>query len=604
MRIDKNYTFYLGGYDAEMYEIRKILEHHNLSFFDKNLSWGAKASDYKDNLNSVKKTEIPVLIELTIDMPIPLNTIIIDHHNENESKPSSVEQIAVLLGIELNRWQKLIAANDKGYIPAMKNICASTIEIKEIREFDRKAQGVTEEDEKLAEESIIKNKKEQNGITIIKSLTEKFSPIADRMYGKTSNLLVYTDEALTYYGEKKKQILNKFNNLVDGGKAYYGGKDFGFFGLAKGKVTNDEVIEIKNEILEMKPEMNEKLYSHHIFIFPFKWRKWKVDDQSLLHDKFDVEFFLEELKSSNWEPKPFDLNLPDRYNEYNYFYDYVSEILYDLSDELTTNDIDKNLINHFEYNLKNDTYYNIKLCGIEEPLTLIIDSILLNIYSTGTAVLSFHLRNHKYDSKEDILKINKYGRRLFVPFFDLQPDSIYTGKNDKTNVDRILYATKKNEIPDAIWIGNKELEKDDKHCYEDFEKYKDKTNYKHKPFLLPRFIDGLFPDNFFLSAEQNGYLNYTQKTKDTRFKIHLSPVLDDRMHVVCWYGNTDLVNQLNKIKECNDLDLGSHYVKKNIIHTKQMSGGTVIFLLIHLRQCILINLSSKNYYTRILIQGG
>jgi len=81
----KKYIFFIGGYDAEMFEILNILKHYNLSFFDKKLSWGAKASDYKDDLNIIKQNEIPVLIEVQIDISIPDNSILIDHHNENES---------------------------------------------------------------------------------------------------------------------------------------------------------------------------------------------------------------------------------------------------------------------------------------------------------------------------------------------------------------------------------------------------------------------------------------------------------------------------------------------------------------------------------------
>ena len=36
------YTFFLGGHDAEMLEIRDILELKGLSFYDNGLSWGAK----------------------------------------------------------------------------------------------------------------------------------------------------------------------------------------------------------------------------------------------------------------------------------------------------------------------------------------------------------------------------------------------------------------------------------------------------------------------------------------------------------------------------------------------------------------------------------
>ena len=562
--INKNYIFFLGGYDAEMHEIKEIFTSYNLTFFDKNLSWGAKASEYKNEIENLRENEIPVLIELTIDISLPENSVIIDHHNENETKPSSIEQIAELLGIELNRWQHLIAANDKGYIPAMEDLCASKNEIRQIRELDRKTQGVTEQNELLAKESIEKNKEEKNGITIIKSLTEKFSPIADRMYDKTKNLLIYTDDTLTYYGERKKQVFENFNHLIKESKAYYGGGESGFFGLVKGRLTKEEINNVKEEIINMKPVINEKLYSHHIFIFPFKWRIWNTEDESILREKFNVKIFAEELKlNSGWKRERFNLDYYDHYNEFNYFYDYVREVLYDLEPNIQSTNSNDDLINHFEYKLEQEKKYNIKLCDEDKIYSLKIDSILLNVYKTGTAVLSFHLRNYNHPSKEDILKINKFGRRIYVPFFDLESDSIITGNKDDTKQNKVLAATKRNEIPDALWIGNIDLEKDDKTLYEDFENYRDIKYFQNGSFLLPKFIEGLFPHYFFLLHDKKGYINLEKKEKDTKYKIYLQPVLDDRMHVVCWYGNTELVNKLNQVKNCNDFDMGRDYINDN-----------------------------------------
>lgn len=564
--IIKNYIFFLGGYDAEMLEIKDILTKYSLPFYDKKLQWNnAHASEYKNEISRLKENDIPVLIELVIDIALSFRTVIIDHHDERETEKSSIEQIAELLGIELDRWQRLIAANDKGYIPAMQCNCATKDEIEKIREFDRKSQGVSEEDERLAEESIEKNRTEENGITIINSLAEKFSPITDKMFGKTNNLLIYTDDTLTYYGKRKKQIVDKFKYLVDDGKAYYGGKDFGFFGLAKGKVTKEEVMEIKKEILEIQPEINEKLYSHHIFIFPFKWRIRNIDDhKTSLYEKFDVRKFAEELeRNSSWMRKEFELNHFDHYNEFNYFYDYVREVLYDLHHTVKSSTTEDDLINHFEYKLDDGKKYNIMLCGEDKVFSLEIDSILLNVYKTGTAVLSFHLRNYSYPDKDDILKINKFGRRTYVPFFDLEPDSIVSGKPDNTNPDKVLCATKRCEIPNALWIGKPDLGSDDKSLYEDFENYRNIDYFKTGSFTLPKFIKGLFPQDFFLISENDGYLDPSKKKKNSKYKILLMPVLDDRMHVVCWYGNSELVNELNQIEECNDFFLGTDYLTDN-----------------------------------------
>lgn len=550
--VNKNYVFFLGGYDAEMLGIKDILIKYNYVFYDKQLQWGkANLSEYKNEIITLKANEIPVLIELTLDVALPSNSLIIDHHNDNENKLSSIEQFAELIGIRLDRWQQLIAANDKGYIQAMKSLCATESEIKKVRETDRRAQGVTEDDERLAVLSIEKNLKVQDGMTVIKSLTNKFSPITDRIHDQINNLLIYTDDELVYYGKKKKQIINKYKSLIEEKKAYYGGHDLGFFGIVKGSLSSQEIENLKEKIIQLNLKNEEKLYSHHIFLFPFKWEKINPKDDTL-EEKFDVKFFRHELTKGDWKRKPFNIECFDHYNEFNYFYDYVREIMYDLDRDLDPNPNDEDLLNHFEYIFPEGYTYNIKL-GDQEIFSLIIDSILLNVYRTGTAVLSFHLRNHSYSDQRDILKINKFGRRLYVPFFDLEPDSIYTGNSDKTSKEKLLCATKKSEIPDAMWIGNPGIQKDDKLLFEDFEKFKEIKNIKKGPFILPRFIEGLFLTK----------LLTTDKYKNKGSKIFISPVLDDRMHVVSWYGNTELVNSLNKISECTDFALEGDYINDN-----------------------------------------
>ncbi len=120
--------FLLGGHDLEMAEIRNILETQGIPYHDRDLGWNnAKLSAYADVLNDEEEF---VGIELESDIAPPTRYKLIDHHNENSEKASSIEQVAEMLGIELSREQQLIAANDKGFIAAMKDIGATTEEIK------------------------------------------------------------------------------------------------------------------------------------------------------------------------------------------------------------------------------------------------------------------------------------------------------------------------------------------------------------------------------------------------------------------------------------------------------------------------------------------
>lgn len=174
-------VFLLGGKDLEMREIKNLLSSKNEIYENKNLSWGAKLSFYKDELEKYKNDESITIygIELEKDIEISNDYIEIDHHGKNDDKPSSLEQIAEILNIDLTKEQKLIAANDSRYICGMKNLCAIQDKIENIRKLDRKIQGVTQEDEELAKESINSSQDRY-----IYSKTSYFSAISDEVYFK------------------------------------------------------------------------------------------------------------------------------------------------------------------------------------------------------------------------------------------------------------------------------------------------------------------------------------------------------------------------------------------------------------------------------------
>lgn len=217
---DAGLIFLIGGHDLEMSEIRRIIEKCGILFYDYNLEWDhAKLSAYSNIFNHHNTF---VGIELVTDIDPPPHYILIDHHNENADRPSSLEQVADLLKINLSRRQLIIAANDKGYIPAMLELGATQEEIEEIRLSDRKAQGVTNEDERLAEVSVHNYLTREQDLVIVASLTSKFSTITDRLY-PCNRLLIYTDHELTYYGKGVMKLVHSFGDLIKQQKAYSGG---------------------------------------------------------------------------------------------------------------------------------------------------------------------------------------------------------------------------------------------------------------------------------------------------------------------------------------------------------------------------------------------
>lgn len=193
-----DYVFFLGGKDLEMETIKSRLIEYHIPFVDKNLEWGAAASAYLDEINAfIKDGKIPVLVELKEDVQINDHFLIIDHHGDASGNPASIIQVLNVIDVKPTRYDKLVAANDSGYIPGMQKIGATQDEINEIRLADRKAQGVTEEMEQAAEMALQKCST-FGDLVVVQLGHTKCSPVTDRLFptwpeGK-ENLLVICED--------------------------------------------------------------------------------------------------------------------------------------------------------------------------------------------------------------------------------------------------------------------------------------------------------------------------------------------------------------------------------------------------------------------------
>jgi hypothetical protein len=359
-----------------MITIKDILELNNLKYIDKNLSWGAKLSNYKDEL---KKYQDYIIygIELEQDIKPPKNYIEIDHHNQNLYKLSSIEQVAKILGIELNRYQELVGANDSGYIKGMKKICATDDEIQTIRAKDRAAQGVTKKDEELAIQSLQKNNSNK-----IYSYTPHFSTISDRVFDKHDNYIVYTDTKVVFYGYDIKNIIKYLEqNSIRQNSYYYGGGEFGFVGI-KDNILNKTQIE--NLIQGFKMDKKEEtIYSYHTFMLPFSFDK---------KDKKEI------IKS--YKKKEYNIG----YNQEAYFHDFFKNSLFHNTDYYI-NDI----YNNSELIMKKSQEYH-----------LVLESVNLRLFDTNIGILTFNIKNTKYYNIKSILEINDYFRRLYPEYLDYE----------------------------------------------------------------------------------------------------------------------------------------------------------------------------------------
>lgn len=236
------------------------------------------------------------------------------------------------------------------------------------------------------------------------------------------------------------------------------------------------------------------VYSYHNFMFPFLWRI-KGYDEMVFSEQISLNN-IAYANGSNWQRNFVPTNNDEAdtlYNERNYFYEFVHDALYD-------NGKSSSLIRHFERSETKHggvTYY-IE-CG-EKGYELRLDAIILNLYSTGVGVLSFHLDNESYPAPEDVFKINQVGRRVFPPFIA------------SVNSPRYM-------IADSIEI--KGLHGRETGYREDFKRYTNKTPCNQPAAFIIDMIHEV--------AEN----------------IDVKPVIDDRMFVQCWYKNDEWADQFS-----------------------------------------------------------
>lgn len=494
--------FLLGGNDLEMTTIKNLLVNAGEQFETHDLRWdNAKLSSYEKTLEEYGNSPDYQIygIELNEDIPHPDNYVRIDHHNDFANKPSSLEQVATLLGLEMDRHMQLVAANDSRYIPGMIKLGASREEIDDIRRADRAAQGVSEgDDERLAEESLKSCKGDVSNLYVVKSLTSKFSTICDRMY-PYRRLLIYNDDVAEFYGEGVNDLTSLFKSELDANKMYHGGGDSGYLGTVAGAYSKEKIAGIVDKI------RTHFMYSYHIFYFPFKWAKKDVTEGTItqLTDFSQIRF----LNNGKWvrpavaESQENDGNKTDKnnvsldaqvlYNEKNYYFRFVHDVLYDSGDG---ND---NLVMHFERKepQEKDVRYLIKVSGREKPYCLKVDAININLYKTGVGMMSFYLRNDDESQCDtrDILNINQYGRRILPPFWSE------------------VNAEKRQELSECLEISGLDTEI----SKEDFKSYT-----VDEPWTATSMLDSLL--------------------KDLTDNLTLTPVIDDRMFVMSLYKNDDM----------------------------------------------------------------
>lgn len=204
------YRFFLGGADLEMTVIAELARGAlgPDAVVDRGLGWGAKASAHADAIAACAGLGItPVLVELGVDIDLPANAIVVDHHNERAGGPTSLHQVFDLLALPPERWTRwhtLVAANDAGHVAAMQAMSASAEEITRVRAADRAAQGITAGEEAAGAHAVDTLETALDGTLLVARLPHARTatvtdPLAIR--GETRDLVVLSPASVNFFGD-------------------------------------------------------------------------------------------------------------------------------------------------------------------------------------------------------------------------------------------------------------------------------------------------------------------------------------------------------------------------------------------------------------------
>jgi hypothetical protein len=278
------------------------------------------------------------------------------------------------------------------------------------------------------------------------------------------------------------------------------------------------VLSLETPEINTMTENTNNPQSCHIFTFPFKWDfkpKGKSSEETDFSKRTSLKDFHDILlhPHSPWQENLFKITGSPDFNEYIYFYDFARDVIFPKEKE-------SEIFRQYEYIITPGTQpvYKIKTIDSSEPYELNIEKILLTIYFTGVGILSFHLENHHHPEFKDILRINEFGRRLYPQFLADRADGCT--KNVKSSF-----------LADSLEVCIDST----KNFKEDFSHFDTIANVDRNPHVLSHTIMGLLGDSF-----------YTVEPGKEEKGIVISPILDDRMFVLCQLADRTLCETLAK----------------------------------------------------------
>ncbi|WP_173979936.1 hypothetical protein [Magnetospirillum sp. UT-4] len=260
--VDGDLVFFLGGRDLEMATIRDLVADTLglAAVRDGGLGWGARLSDYAAELAGLGPGQVPVLVELALDRPLPPAAVVVDHHGPAAGRhaPTALEQVFRLLGLPPERWTRhlaLVAANDRGHVRAMRAIGATADEIAAIRQADRRAQGITAAEEEDALAALARAERHLDGrLLVVRLPHDRTATVMDRIApddGAIANVLILCPAEVDFFGIGAAVVA--LDAAFPGG--YCGGDlpEAGFWGHRTPTPAEDALLGVLGQVLPAAP---------------------------------------------------------------------------------------------------------------------------------------------------------------------------------------------------------------------------------------------------------------------------------------------------------------------------------------------------------------
>ena len=257
-------------------------------------------------------------------------------------------------------------------------------------------------------------------------------------------------------------------------------------------------------------------YSYHIFYFPFKWEV-EGSEKKLFSEQVDLEH-IPVSSYSMWERVQIDDDMQcsclgntqeqeELFAERQYYFDFVHPVLYDIKN------VENSIIHHYERREPKESKVEYLIEVKDRTYVLRLDALNVNLYSTGVGIMSFYLRNERENQKDEnsVRDINQFGRRIMPP---------HCGEFSSDN--RSLIA-KSIQI---VGLNGDTL------------RYSDSFDYiKGKGSSLKRGFECVWKPALFIK----------HLIEDLSASLQVTPVIDDRMLVNCWFGDNDLAKEIGNV---------------------------------------------------------